>query len=125
MLSRTRALVAVLLSVTLIMAMATVAAAYQDYVFTYSDGSYSIPAITFDNGKTVYVTVTDQNTWGGTKTIGVKNDQEENIISFLVDDGDNDGIYEGGFWDSLWSRCGGLFTHERRTNSNYYRQPGW
>jgi len=74
---KAKKLIIVLLSLTLIMGIATVAPAYQDYVFTYSeytDPTNNVPDITFDNGATVYVTVTDQNTSGGTKTIGVKND---------------------------------------------------
>ena len=94
---KARKLIIVLLSLTLIMGITTVAAAYVDYVFTYSDLSYSVPAITFDDGATVYVTVTDQNTSGGTKTIGVKNDQDGNTISVIVDDSDADKIYKKSF----------------------------
>ncbi len=100
-LGKARKLIIVLLSLVLIMGITTVALAHQDYVFTYSDSSYSTPDITFDNGATVYVTVTDQNTSGvtvPTVTIGVKNDQEENTIPVIVDDSDdNDKIYKGSF----------------------------
>jgi len=94
---KARKLIIVLLSLILIMGITTVAAAHQDYVFTYSDSSYSVPAITFGDGATVYVTVTDQNTSGGTKTIGVKNDQDENTIPVIVDDSDADKTYKGSF----------------------------
>lgn len=95
---KARKSIIVLLSLTLIMGITAVAPAYQDYVFTYSDLLYSVPAIIFDDGATVYVTVTDQNTSGGTKTIGVKNDQEGNTIPVIVDDSDdNDKIYKGSF----------------------------
>ena len=61
---KARKLIIVLLSLTLIMGITTVAAAFQDYVFTYSeytDPTNNVPAITFNDGATVYVTVTDHN----------------------------------------------------------------
>ena len=100
---KARKLIIVLLSLTLIMGITTVAPAHQDYVFTYSeytDPTNNVPAITFNDGATVYVTVTDQNTSGPTVptvTIGVKNDQDENTIPVIVYDGDADNIYEGSF----------------------------
>ena len=100
---KARKLIIVLLSLTLIMGITTVAPAYQDYIFTYSeytDPTNNVPAITFDNGDTVYVTVTDHNTSGATIptiTIRVKNDQEENTIPVIVDDSDLDTIYKGSF----------------------------
>ncbi len=96
-LHKPRKLIIVLLSLTLIMGITTLAPAYVDYVSTYNDPSYSTPDITFDDGATVYVTATDQNTSGGTKPIWVKNDQDGNTISVIVDDSDADKIYKGFF----------------------------
>ena len=100
---KVRKLIIVLLSLTLIMGITTVAAAYVDYVFTYSaytDPANNVPAITFGDGATVYVTVTDQNTSGPavpTVTVGVKNDQDGNTIPVIVNDSNADEIYEGSF----------------------------
>ena len=96
-LGKTRGLIIVLLSLTLIVAITTVALALQDYIFTYSDSGYSVAETTFGDGDTVYVTVTDNSTATGTKTISVTNDQLANSISVSVSDGDNDTIYEGNF----------------------------
>ncbi len=99
-LGRTRGLVIAFLSLTLIMGITTVVLASVDYVFTYSeytDPTNNVPAITFNDGATVYVTVTDHNNSGGSVQIGVKNDQEENTIPVIVDDSDADKIYEGSF----------------------------
>ena len=96
-LGKTRGLVTVLLSFTLIVAITTVALALQDYIFTYSDSGYSVAETTFGDGDTVYVEVTDYDKSGDTRTITVTNDQGGNSISVSVSDGDNDTIYEGNF----------------------------
>ena len=96
-LGKTRGLITVLLSVTLIMVITTVAPAYQDYVFTYSDLAYSTPETTFGDGDVVYVKVTDNKTTGGTKTISVTNEQEGNKIDVGVTEGATTYVYLGSF----------------------------
>jgi len=96
-LKRTKKLIIVFLPLTLVIAITTVAAAYQDYVFTYKDAGHTQPATSFGDGDTVYVKVTDNYTTGGTKIISVTNDQLGNSISVSVSDGDLDTIYGGSF----------------------------
>ena len=48
---KARKLIIVLLSLTLIMGITTVAAAYQDMIFTYSDAAYTQPETTFGDGE--------------------------------------------------------------------------
>ena len=82
---KARKLIIVLLSLTLIMGITTVAAARQDMIFTYSDNAYAVPETTFDDGDTVYVEVTDNVTTAtGTLVISVTNDQLTNSISVSV-----------------------------------------
>ena len=97
MLSKTRGLVIAFMGLTLITGITTVAAAYQDFIFTYKDAAHTQPETTFGDGDTIYVTVTDNNTSGGTKTISVTNDQLGNSISVSVTDGDSDTVYQGSF----------------------------
>jgi len=95
---KARKLIIVLLSLTLIMGITTVAAAYVDIIAIYSDAAYTQPETTFDDGDTVYVKVTDNNTHGDTRTISVANDQEGNWIIVSVNDSDDDDkIYKGSF----------------------------
>jgi len=53
-LTKTKELVVVFFSLTLITAITTVAPAYQDSIFTYSDAAYTQPARTFDDGDTIF-----------------------------------------------------------------------
>jgi len=97
-LGKTRGLIIVLLSLTLIVGTTAVALALQDYIFTYSDAAHTLPATTFGDGDTVYVTVTDNNTTGGTKTMSVTNDVLLNSISVSVTEAvANSTVYEGSF----------------------------
>jgi len=94
---KARKLIIVLLSLTLIMGITTVAAADQDMIFTYSDAAYTQPETTFDDGDTVYVQVTDNVTTGtGTLVISVARDGEANSISVSVTEGATY-IYRGSF----------------------------
>ena len=101
MLSRTRGLVIVFISLTLVVAATSVAPAYQDIVATYSeytDFGNNQPATTFGDGKTVYVTVSDSGTTGTpSKPITVTNDVEGNSITVLVTEGATTYVYEGSF----------------------------
>ncbi len=94
---KVRKLIIVLLSLTLIMGITTIAPAAQDMIFTYSDALYDVPETTFDDGDTVYVEVTDNVTTStGALTIPVTNDQEANSISVSVTEGATY-IYRGSF----------------------------
>lgn len=81
----------------MIIAITTVAAAYQDSISIYKDAIYAQPANSFGDGDTVYLTVTDNNINGGSKIISVTNDQLANLIYVTVSDSDLDTIYEGSF----------------------------
>ena len=90
-------LIIVLLSLTLIMEITTVAVALQDMIFTYSDNAYAVPQTTFNDGGTVYVKVTDTETKGGTKPIRAENNTKGNTISVNVTDSNSDSFYLGSF----------------------------
>jgi len=96
-LKKSRKLVIVFLSLTLITAMTTVAAAYVDIIAIYSDAAHTQPETTFDDGDRVYVTVTNNKTTGGTKTITVANEVEGNRITVSVTEGATSTVYEGSF----------------------------
>jgi len=96
-LTKTKELVVVFFSLTLITAITTVATAYVDIIATYSDAAHTQPETTFGDGDTVYVTVTDNYTTGDTKTISVTNDDLGNSISVSVTEGATTYVYEGSF----------------------------
>jgi len=94
---KARKLIIVLLSLTLIMGITTIAPAAQDMIFTYSDAAYTLPATTFGDGDIVYVEVTDNvTTLTGALTISVARDGEANLISVSVTEGTTY-IYRGSF----------------------------
>ncbi len=94
---KARKLIIVLLSLTLIMGITTVAVALQDMIWTYSDSTYIVEEIEFGDGDTVYVKVTDTETKGGTKPITAENNTKGNTISVNVTDSNSDSFYLGSF----------------------------
>ena len=96
---KARKLIIVLLSLTLIMGITTVAAALQDMIWTYSDSAHTVEATTFGDGDTVYLKITDSETFGGTKidAITVENNTIENTILVDVTDDNSDSFYFGSF----------------------------
>ncbi|TKJ47212.1 hypothetical protein CEE34_04755, partial [Candidatus Aerophobetes bacterium Ae_b3a] len=94
---KARKLIIVLLSLTLIMGITTVAVALQDMVWTYSDSAHTVEAATFGDGDTVYLKITDSQTNGGTKSITVENNTIGNTIDVNVTDDNSDSFYFGSF----------------------------
>ena len=94
---KARKLITVLLSLTLIMGIITVAVALQDMVWTYSDSAHTVEAATFGDGDTVYLKITDSETNGGTKSITVENNTIGNTIDVNVTDDNSDSFYFGSF----------------------------
>jgi hypothetical protein len=75
-----------------------------DTVSTYSDSGFSVPAITFGSGATVYVLVTDGSTTGGAVLATAIDSVNFDQIKFYVrddgtglDDTGSDGDYKGSF----------------------------
>ena len=98
-LGKTRGLIIVLLSLTLIVA---ISADYgitplTDMIWIYSDSSRTVEETVFGDGDTVYLKITDTQTKGGTKAITVQNSTIGNTISVNVTDSDQDSFYLGSF----------------------------
>jgi len=64
MLNRSRLLMVAFFSLALVISLALPALAAQDFILTYSDVLYPVPATTFADADTVYVEVTDNTTDG-------------------------------------------------------------
>ena len=96
-LGKIRGLVIAFFCLAMVTSLTLPALTAQDMIFTYSDAAYTPPAITFDDGDTVYVQVTDNVTTGtGALTISVARDGEANSISVSVTEGATY-IYRGWF----------------------------
>lgn len=95
---KARKLIIVLVSLILIMGITTVAPAYQDMIWTYSDSAHTVEATTFGDGDTVYLKITDSETIGGTiDAITVENNTIGNTIDVNVTDDNSDSFYFGSF----------------------------
>ena len=98
-LKKSRGLIVIFLSLTLITAIAAGYGIAQltDVIWTYSDSSRTVEATEFGDGDTVYLKVTDTKTKGGTKAITVQNTTVGNTISVNVTDSNSDSFYLGSF----------------------------